>query len=878
MYPGTKIQLFDDSRVAPIISDSTISADSRPLYAVFFTSPRGPEKFTILEGSQWAKTYLSNNTPNFNKDGQPLLQAAMDANAGARLFSKRIVADNAVIANTTFALMVTAKDKEVNTYKYYTKVKKSGSTAVDITGMPASEVAKLYKETTTEQKTFYYDAIKGEPVADISGLTPEEVADLIHEEDQGQDYYWRKAKASDATPYTDEEVEAMSPAQLAPLYHETEEVTVNTYYPADKSGDPVDISALSPEQIAALYEEPTTEYDSTHKTLNIRPVYIAEANANGWAAAYAGKSKDLLYGAAQEDIIKTITADETYAYSETQEGDKATTLMIINPDSHAETAADKVAKLYTDPDATFETGKIYPLFTVFDSGRGKSDKTISLVPNYTISKSNNKMVYSLNVIDANNAASTLETWTIAIDPKLADSNLNSLDPQTVVSGNSYLIDVKSHYNSVDALVEDIAELGFSDSIFGYYDILGKRTLGGKSLSIPSVITEDGIEYSIGTSNVTPLADAEVWTGSTETDSCIARAGAWTVSESGFTNAILAFGDNGIIPSMKASKASETAFYAALNDVLTGKYSMDIYNLDLYTFDCIFDANYDNRKVKDNIQKLCAYRGDCVCFMDMGFACKSIEDVRRIKEWNGIESSVAEDNPPYHYFDDQAIWVSDLYYDIKNPFDGRQITVTVSYSASIRMVDHFVGGRERAFAGQTMGITIPEAIQGTVNYIPKIYPLESFTSEDINMTYPSDSAVIINEKQEMCDLKVNYACYYNGVLTIDTLYTTYSKDSALSYVNNIMGAQLIVKEIRKACPEITRYKFIDGNNLTKFQEDIQDRVIDRYLSMFKSIKFTYIEDPSYLENKIFYGAIRIAFRDFTQSEFFKVTVINGNLNA
>jgi hypothetical protein len=113
--------------------------------------------------------------------------------------------------------------------------------------------------------------------------------------------------------------------------------------------------------------------------------------------------------------------------------------------------------------------------------------------------------------------------------------------------------------------------------------------------------------------------------------------------------------------------------------------------------------------------------------------------------------------------------------------------------------------------------------------------------------------------------------------MDTLYTTYKKDSALSFVNNIMGAQLIVKEIRKACPEITRYKFIDGNNLSKFQEDIQDRVIDKYVSMFKQLDFTYVEDPAYLENMIFYGAIRIAFKDFTQSEYFKVTVINGSLN-
>jgi len=854
MYPGTKIQLIDESRVTPIITNSTVDAASRPLYAVFFTSPRGPEKFTILEGEEWAKTYLSNNKPNFNKDGQPLLQATMNAYSGAKLFSKRIVADDATIANASLAIMVSTKAATVTTYKYYEATK--GTEIADPTDEEKANAIVEHK---------YYK--KGEEVQDP---TPEQIPNLI--EDGGQYYQKVETTADDADMVLDE-------------LH---------YYTKVKGSE---IENPTEEQKATAIVETEETTDPTNKVLNIRPICISAANRASWQGDYAtGKDKELYYQAAQEDIVGTsdnraagiVNDPDTYAYSAAE---KPTTLFIQNPDSTG-TGAASVAKFYTDEDATFETGKIYPVYTVFDSGRGLSDKLITFVPNYTISKSNNKMVYSLNVIDANNSGATLETHTVAIDPSLTDSKLNSLDAQSVVSGKSYLIDVKANYEAIDQLVADIAELGFSETLFAEYDMLGKRTLGGKTLPTLSTTKVDGettYTVTIATRDIEPIAPSSMYEDTTADPTAVPKvvgnAGAWDISEALPTAISLAYGNSGSIPDMKHAKpyvagAAYDAFYASLNDTLTGKFAMDIYNLDLYTFDCIFDANYDNKNVKDNIQKLCAYRGDCTCFMDMGFACKSLEDVRKIIEWDGVPASgggsIAQD-PKYHYFKDQAVWVTDLYYDIRNPFDGRQIKVTAPYSLSNRMVDHFIAGRERAFAGQTMGITIPEAILGTVNYIPKIYPLDTFTSEDINMTYPSDSAVIINEKQEMCDLKVNYASYYNGVLTMDTLYTTYKKDSALSYVNNIMGAQLIVKEIRKACPEITRYKFIDGNNLSKFQEDIQDRVIDKYVSMFKQLDFTYVEDPAYLENKIFYGAIRIAFRDFTQSEYFKVTVINGSLN-
>lgn len=743
MYPGTKIQLIDKSTATPVIS--TKQTVDKPLYAVFFTSPRGPERFTVLEGEEWAKTYLSNNTPDFYKDGQPLLQAAMNANAGARLFSKRIVADDATLANVTVAIAV----------------------------------------NTTEVTTTTYTKVDGpdgalEVIADDGSVVGEQI------------------KLADAQKACDVTLE------------------VGNYVKAN------------------------TE---TQNRIHIRPITYSIANTEDFSKSIES-NKEGIYNLAKKDITGKVMSSDSYESDVTIEID-------------SDGLGAKKFTLYNKETASFETGKIYPLFTIFDSGRGTSDKAIRITPNYTIAKAISKMIYSVQVLDKNNNNSQIESWTISIDPNAKDTRLKSLDAQTVISGNSNLIDATCYFEVFDQMMSDLAAIGVQSDIFTSYDMLGRKNLGGKAFELIA-----GAGYTVVTSTDTTNF---VYSNQIEVNSAVAKCTVVPL-------------DNGSAGSIKSMNESKDAFYAAMNDVLSGKFSRDIFNLDLYTFDCIFDANYDNDKVKRGIQMLCAYRGDCVAFMDMGTEIDSLEWIKDTMNWDGNESEGKPSGVKYFYFKDQNVYVTSMYYDIKNPFNGRQITVTATYSLSNKMVSHFAAGRQRAFAGQTMGITIPEAIEGTVNFIPKIYPKPGFTIEELNMTYPSDSDSIINEKQELCDIKVNYGTYYNGVLTMDTLYTTYPKDSELSYVNNVMGAQLIVKEIRKTCPTTTRYNFIDADSLSKYQEDIQDRVIDRYASLFSHLSFQYIKDETYEENKIFYGAIKIGFKSFTQSEFFKVTAINANANA
>lgn len=1005
MYPGTKFILRDDSVIKPIIANTT--AVNKPMYMSMFTSDRGPEKFTILEGDAWAKAYLSNNTPNFNKHGQPLLQAALSVNAGAKMFSKRIVADDAKLANKTLMLamstiqyakigyqlaaegdagaltvrstthIVAANEvdlakidtnltvlpdaplgKRVKTSQLYVKCDNStpgriliiaeeksaasGPTFIlsNDAGLGEAVEAELVpgEQITPETGVPFYVAFPGDivyvyPCLDVKTSSADGYT-LVTEETllyyQGKAYFTAAGKI--ATDPTDgikagsyvKEVETyigqtkaleagfISQDSLSVENYKNEEDGANVFLNTIKSWNLVSAiksrDGLSDTEVATISSnvaiddsastipfavgdfvtkkgvhyvldddheggqtiveavhviDPTTEIDIkdvtgikvkeydkvvrisvTERGLVLRPIVVSFTNTDVF---YQGVNddKEYLYGYAQKDIKGQVIDPSKFDEE----------LIIYNPDY----SDSRKYRLYNDPSAQVSDGILFPLFTIFDSGRGISDKYFSIEPNYSLAKSNGKMIYTLNVIDGATSA-TIENWTISIDANGVNTSLKKTDVQTVISGNSNLIDASSYYDAWDALVDKLAEYGVPSTVFSEYDIMNKKQLSGKAMN--------KVAYT------SPVTGQEYIIASPRTSSNPTGYAALAYDYDYHTPALLENGSYGAITSMNENPGK---FYTAMHEALTGVFSKDIYNFDLYTFDCIFDANYDNAQVKLDIQNLACYRNDCVAFMDMGTSVSGLQQVKDMMAWDGTVAGKAEleTDPKYFYLKHCAVWVTDLFYDMKNPFDGRQITVTATMGAALRMVNHFINGFNRPFAGKMYQIEFPEAIEGTVNYIPKIYPNTTFTPDELDNTYPSDAACITNEKQEMNDIKVNYASYLNGVLTMETLFTTYDKDSELSYVNNVMTVQTIMKKIREKLPSITRYGFMDSDSLAQYKADVQDGVIDQYAQYFATLRFKYIEDEAYAKNKIFYGALEVQFKPFSQSEIIKVTVLNND---
>ena len=305
---------------------------------------------------------------------------------------------------------------------------------------------------------------------------------------------------------------------------------------------------------------------------------------------------------------------------------------------------------------------------------------------------------------------------------------------------------------------------------------------------------------------------------------------------------------------------------------SGEFDKDIFNLDIYFPNAIFDANYAN-SVKLAIQRLAAYRGDFMCYMDMGVGkVNSYADCFELVPSTAGGIELTEANNSYSYVRDMHIAVTCLSYKIRNPYDNKVIAVSATYGLSNLYINHFANDASKVFAGISNGITINNAIGGTINYIPKIYPTSEMTSlNNIGGVYPSDDETIINEKQLMCDLKVNYGCYYDDRFSIETEYTMNATESEFSYWNNVALVCLMMQAIRKACPS-ARYQFITANDLSVYKTAVE-AAMEPWKNKFADIKFKYVQDEAAIENKIFYAAIEVVFKPFAQAEIFELTALN-----
>lgn len=306
---------------------------------------------------------------------------------------------------------------------------------------------------------------------------------------------------------------------------------------------------------------------------------------------------------------------------------------------------------------------------------------------------------------------------------------------------------------------------------------------------------------------------------------------------------------------------------------SGEYDKDIFNLDIYFPNAIFDANYSN-STKLAIQRLAAYRGDLMCYMDMGVGkIHSYSECLNMvpSTLGGLELTESDTND-YHYVRDMHIAITCLSYKIRNPYDNKIIEVSATYGLSNLYIAHFRDDVSKVFAGISNGVTIDNIIEGSVSYIPKIYPTSEMTSlNNIGGVYPSDDETIINEKQLMCDLRVNYGCYYDDRFSIETEYTMNATESEFSYWNNVALVCLMMQSLRKACPT-ARYQFITSEDLTVYQEAIET-AMKPWRNKFASIKFKYVNDDAAIENKIFYAAIEVVFKPFAQAEIFELTALN-----
>ena len=272
----------------------------------------------------------------------------------------------------------------------------------------------------------------------------------------------------------------------------------------------------------------------------------------------------------------------------------------------------------------------------------------------------------------------------------------------------------------------------------------------------------------------------------------------------------------------------------------GSFDDCIYDLDNNRIDAVFDADYPD-VVKRAIEQLVNFREDCFFFRDMGTGIRGIDDIT-LEYDKGISRSRF-----------CGSYINS--YDIYEPYTKKQITVTIMYDLARLFVRHFINGRNRPFCGQKYDVVIPtnSIIEGTLNFSPKHTPA-------------------VDQKKELDDLRANYCSYYDGnILTLNSEYTSQTEYTQLSWINNVLAIQEMIKAIRVLCPKI-RYSFLDGEDLTKYKEDVQNMVINRYANRFQSCTIEYVSNKMYDSNKILYAIIKVKFRNFVQTERFKIIAL------
>ena len=431
----------------------------------------------------------------------------------------------------------------------------------------------------------------------------------------------------------------------------------------------------------------------------------------------------------------------------------------------------------------------YPLWVTTDNGRGESTKRFGVDPQYAISKNNNYMLYRFKYLGSEDLDA--EQQYFALPPGVIYLQ-KSMDIG-MASTNMLQCQCQSIEDAVDAFYNKLSEIsGLSLEDLWKTDVLFCKDAKGdpvQGLSLAEDSTDLSINMGFGL-------------------------------ESGSNGE---FGDTPI---------ETDAYEQELLEFYNGTFDSDIFNLDRYKPDVCMDANYPF-SVKNAIYELAKFRKDFFYFGDLGL---------------DVNTFVNAMNKLYEMPRDKfTAWYAQSY-QILNPFTKRRIDVTITYSLTRCIIEHLNNRRHTPYCGILYGWTIPEAIEGTINFTPKITPKE-------------------NQKTMLDDARLNYASILNDVLTVETEYTSQEELTQLSFINNVIAIQKIVKDVRDNCPAF-RYSFISTDDLASYKKSVT-RIINKYTEWFESLEFVYVQDDIMKANKIFEASLKVKHKDFVQSEILNI---------
>ena len=292
---------------------------------------------------------------------------------------------------------------------------------------------------------------------------------------------------------------------------------------------------------------------------------------------------------------------------------------------------------------------------------------------------------------------------------------------------------------------------------------------------------------------------------------------------------LSSGSVGVEPSQFLNSAE---YIESMVQFFTGEFDEGIFDVDLHKIRAVCDANYPTA-VKEAIVTLANFREDFFYFRDLGVG---------LTTYNAIINAAAPLTNTRFAGDYMTS------YKIIDPVTRKRIDVTMMYDFVVPLINHFFSGAQRPLAGEINSFILSSAIDGTLNYTPV-------------------NTIKVNQKDLLDDARINYATYYEygGNLVVESLYTSQEMTSQLSYINNVLAIQEVMRALRTSCPK-NRFKFQSSNDFTDYK-DACTEVLTSFKTWFSKLEFVYTQDDLRATQKIFYASINFAFNNWVQTEIF-----------
>lgn len=449
-------------------------------------------------------------------------------------------------------------------------------------------------------------------------------------------------------------------------------------------------------------------------------------------------------------------------------------------------------RVNVDPIVNSEEGTVsiikesdYPLIVLADNGRGVSNKSIKIVPDYSSSTNLGDFFYSVYIYEGT---------------QIAEKIVATMNPDSVYGSKGYGLTVDSGaqvtFLNVDGVYDEFLDhvssiTGVSVEKLKSYDLINMHTNKNAEMA---AITIDPESVDIASTYGINL-------------------------------------ENGSNGEFGEAPFGTQAYIQAAIEALDGTFDDCIFDVDEYKIGACFDANYP-MDVKEAIAELVTFREDFTFFRDCNTDVKSYNSiVARLREFKTNNKFIANYLTTYQIYD---------------PNTRKRIRVTMMYDFAAAMVSHFENGPYRPCAGIANNMFLDSAIEGTVNYTPRITPS-------------------VNQKQLLEDLRVNYAIFQQGRCVVQSLYTSQEAYTQLSYINNVLAVQQVVRALRTACPR-QRYTFVTGNDFSSYEEACNN-VLSYYTANFAELTFSYQQDALQAAQKIFYAIINFRFNNWAQTEIF-----------